>query len=208
MKLLYKLSGLVLLLLLSHQPSQAIATSNDSIIYKMVVDSLIQIALANKQLHPIVIISRSERLSKSKNFAGESLNETVHSYAEDSINYLRTAGNRKVLRNGQLRDILLSVTFFNRNNIPLPDSESPAQIRYKSNGWNLFKSYKKIKRYRERNPEFFCVADITKPVYAGDYAVVVIDRQFNPLGGGGYMQIFKKTERKWLTYALVTLWNY
>ncbi|WP_460619261.1 hypothetical protein [Hymenobacter ruber] len=52
------------------------------------------------------------------------------------------------------------------------------------------------------------MADITAPVFMDNYAIVVVDRQFNPLGGGGYMHIFQKVSGKWQTYALVNLWHY
>ncbi len=198
---------MAVLLLLSHQ-CRAMTISDDSIIYKHVVDSLVQIALRAKVLHPIVIISESKRLRNRKGLDDESLSDIIHSYAEDSIHYLHNAANYQVLENRQLRRMLLSVKQFNRCTIPLPISGSPAQIYYKSNGWAIFKSYVKIKQYRKRSPNFFCVADVTKPIYAGDYALVVVDRQFNPLGGGGYMHIFKRLGGKWRTYALANLWHY
>jgi hypothetical protein len=182
--------------------------SNDSLIYKNVIDSLVQIALRAKQLHPIVIISESKRLRKPKGPNDESLTDIIHSYAKDSIDYLHNAANYKVLENKQLRKVLLSVGQFTRCTIPLPISETPAQIRYKSNGWTVFKSYEKIEQYRKKNPDFFCVADVTKPIYSGDYALVVIDRQFNPLGGGGYIHIFKRSEGEWQTYVITNLWHY
>jgi hypothetical protein len=208
MKLFYKLSIIAVLLLLSQQQTRATALNGDTTLYEQVVDSLIRIAFTSKQLHPIVIVSESKRLRKPKGPNDESLSSIVHSYAEDSINYLHNSENYKVLENRQLRKVLLSIGQFDRTDMPLSFIKTPAQIHYKANGWTVFKSFEKTKQYRKRNPEFFCVADITKPIYAGDYAIVVIDRQFNLLGGGGYMHIFKKLEGKWQTYALVNLWHY
>ena len=208
MKILFKINLIIFLLMLSYRQTKGAAINDDTAIYKQVINSLVQVALVHGQLHPIVIISESKRLKKPESPNEESLKYIVHSYAEDSINYLHNAENYKVLENKQLRNVLLSISEFNRSDIIFSGLKSAAKIRHKSNGWSIFKSYKKAKRYRKNNPEFFCVADITKPVYAGDYAIVVIDRQFGPLGGGGYMHIFKNLEGKWQTYALVNLWHY
>ena len=194
--------------MLSHQQTKGAIINGDTAVYKKVIDSLVQVALVHGQLHPIVIISESKRLKKPEGIDDESLKYIVHSYAEDSINYLHNAENYKVLENRQLRNALLSISEFSRSDINFSGLKSSAQIHYKPNGWSVFKSYKKVKRYRKNHPEFFCVADITKPVYADDYAIVVVDRQFGPLGGGGYMHIFKKLEGRWQTYALVNLWHY
>jgi hypothetical protein len=129
-------------------------------------------------------------------------------YAIDSINNARHSADYRVLRNIYLRNVLLSIKQFERNKTHLPIIRSSAQIRYKSNGWSVCKNYEKIKHYRKNNPDFFCVADMTKPVFAGDYAIIVVDHQFNPLGGGGYMHIFKRIEGAWKTYALINLWNH
>ncbi len=208
MRLFYKLSAIALLLLLSHKQSKAITISNDTVIYKQVIDSLIQIALVHNQLRPLVIISESKRLRKPRGSDDENLSYTIHSYAQDSVDYLHNAQNYKVLENKKLRNILLSIKQFERGSIPIFYLKSPAQISYKVNAWAIFKNQEKITRYRKKNPDFFCAADVTKPIYVGDYALVVIDRQFNTLGGGGYMHIFKKADGKWQTYALVNLWHY
>lgn len=193
---------------MASRQAKAITVGGDSILYQQVIDSLIQVALVNKQLHPIIIISKSKRLKKPKGLNDEDVSADIHLYAEDSINYLHNAENYKVMENKQLRRMLLSIGQLDRNSAPLPLLKTSAQIQYKVDGWAIFKNYAKANRFRKNNPKFFCVADITKPVYNGDYAIVVVDHQFAPLGGGGYMHIFKKTERKWQTYALVNLWNY
>ena len=117
MKILFKINLIIFLLMLSYRQTKGAAINDDTAIYKQVINSLVQVALVHGQLHPIVIISESKRLKKPESPNEESLKYIVHSYAEDSINYLHNAENYKVLENKQLRNVLLSISEFNRSDI-------------------------------------------------------------------------------------------
>ena len=174
----------------------------DTTLYKPVVDSLIRIALLAKQPNPGVIISKFRRPATDVVVAVEAFlkcpdcqimdNNTYQAMKIDSVRMLLSSFKNAVLANEE----------------DLIQRNSPANISFKANGWRVFKSIKTSERIHRKDLNFFCVASITKPVYLGSYAVVVVDRLFYHQRGGGYLQLLKREHGQWQTLAITQLWHH
>jgi hypothetical protein len=167
-----------------------------------VVDSLIRIALLAKQPNPVVIISKLRKPATEVVLAVEAFLKCPDCQIMNSNTYQAMATDSVRLLLSSFRSAVLV------DEKELSQSTSPAKISFKANGWRVFKSIKSSERIRQKDPNFFCVASITKPVYLGSYAAVVVDRLFYHERGGGYIQLMKRERGQWQTLAITQLWHH
>ena len=204
MKLLHRIALFIALVL----PKQirASITVNDTTLYQQVVDSLIaDVVLEDDQMRLMLIFGKSDGFNNLKRPGYESLSKLVYLYAQGKIGG-HTQADTRVRKNKELNMALSNAKDFVRNDFPLSSVKTSVVTRYKNDIWNVFRSYETANRFSNENPGFFFgLIDMTKPLYKGDYAIIIVDRRFSILGGDIYMHVFKKVAGRWQTYARVSL---
>ena len=201
MRLLY-LIILALFTTIGYAPALSSQPSKDAIIYKIVIDSLVVNCSRINKTRPFILVSR---MWKSTSEVEEIINSGV-----DNNSFLMSVPKEQVraINNDSIRLFLRNMKGFQLAQTELLTVSTSVRLIIKNNARNIFRSQSVFRRFQRRNPDFACVASVSKPAYYGSYAFVITDYQFGMLGGGCHIQILRRTNNQWSTIGMVNLWSY